>query len=183
MKIISCKLTPTVGIHQILQNQSEVVYNKSLMTATGHALVATLIAAKFHNPYIALPLSFVSHFVCDAIPHWDEGTHWREKSRKDLLYESVFDVSLSIVVSMLSYSFLFHQQNYIFLLVNVFLSQLPDYITAPYLIFRNLGPFTTIARTSYELQHRLNRRLDKPMGIITTAATVIGVYLVLFRIF
>lgn len=145
--------------------------------------MATLIAAKFQNPAIALPLSLASHFVCDMIPHWDEGTHWKEKTRKTLFYETVFDTALSIAASMLLYNVVFGRQDYLFLLINVFLSQLPDYFTAPYLIFKNLGPFTKIARYSYIIQHKLNNRLDKPWGMATTAATIIGLYIILFKIF
>jgi hypothetical protein len=40
------------------------------MTATNHALTGTLIGLLIDKPYLALPLAFLSHFICDAIPHY-----------------------------------------------------------------------------------------------------------------
>ncbi len=152
------------------------------MTATGHALIGALIAAKFHNPYLALPLSFASHFVCDVIPHWDTGTHRREKTRARLFYESAFDVAVSIISSFFLYHTLLSHNNYVFLYSCVFVSQLPDWLTAPYLM---LDPHSTLARCTkgfYKIQHKLNSRLDKPWGIVTQILTVTGTYILLFKI-
>jgi len=41
------------------------------MTAPNHALTGALIGLTVSNPVLALPLAFLSHFVCDAIPHYD----------------------------------------------------------------------------------------------------------------
>jgi len=40
------------------------------MTATNHVLTGALIATAVHNPWLALPAAFLSHFVVDAIPHF-----------------------------------------------------------------------------------------------------------------
>ena len=39
------------------------------MTATGHALTGALVATVVKQPLLAIPLAFLSHFVCDALPH------------------------------------------------------------------------------------------------------------------
>ncbi len=41
------------------------------MTATNHALTGALIGLVIGQPWVALPVSFLSHFICDAIPHFD----------------------------------------------------------------------------------------------------------------
>jgi hypothetical protein len=41
------------------------------MTAPNHALTGAFIGLTISNPVLALPLAFLSHFVCDAIPHYD----------------------------------------------------------------------------------------------------------------
>lgn len=41
------------------------------MTAPNHALTGALIGLTVANPVLALPLAFLSHLVCDAIPHYD----------------------------------------------------------------------------------------------------------------
>lgn len=39
------------------------------MTATSHAITGAAIALVIKEPILALPLAFLSHFVCDMIPH------------------------------------------------------------------------------------------------------------------
>lgn len=40
------------------------------MTATNHALTGAAIAAVIRQPLLAFPLAFMSHFLCDALPHF-----------------------------------------------------------------------------------------------------------------
>lgn len=40
------------------------------MTATNHALTGAFIGIAIGNPWIAIPAALLSHFVCDAIPHF-----------------------------------------------------------------------------------------------------------------
>lgn len=42
------------------------------MTATNHALTGAVIGLSVGNPLIALPAALLSHFVCDAIPHFSD---------------------------------------------------------------------------------------------------------------
>lgn len=39
------------------------------MTGTNHGMTGALIALLVKEPGLAIPLSFASHFACDAIPH------------------------------------------------------------------------------------------------------------------
>lgn len=39
------------------------------MTATNHVVTGALIATYMHNPWLAIPIAFASHFALDAIPH------------------------------------------------------------------------------------------------------------------
>jgi len=40
------------------------------MTATNHALTGAAIATLVRQPLLAIPLAFLSHFVCDSLPHF-----------------------------------------------------------------------------------------------------------------
>lgn len=40
------------------------------MTATNHALTGSLLGLIIGEPLLAIPAAFVSHFVCDALPHY-----------------------------------------------------------------------------------------------------------------
>lgn len=56
------------------------------MTATGHAIMGTALAAAIPNPYLGIPIAILSHIACDAFPHWDTGTNMpmnNPKSKKN----------------------------------------------------------------------------------------------------
>ncbi|OGM13733.1 hypothetical protein A3A76_02420 [Candidatus Woesebacteria bacterium RIFCSPLOWO2_01_FULL_39_23] len=41
------------------------------MLETPHVIVGAVIASKVGNPYLAIPLAFISHFVLEKVPHWN----------------------------------------------------------------------------------------------------------------
>ncbi len=41
------------------------------MTGLNHVATGALVAATFNKPLISIPAALLSHFVADAIPHWD----------------------------------------------------------------------------------------------------------------
>ncbi len=41
------------------------------MTGLNHAVTGAVVAAAINQPAVALPAAFLSHFVIDAIPHYD----------------------------------------------------------------------------------------------------------------
>lgn len=150
------------------------------MTATGHAAIAALIAARFGNPYIALPLSFASHIVCDILPHWDSGTHYRKKTKKRLFFEVVFDVVLSLIVAFIIYVYFLKQTDLVFLYLNVFWAQLLDWLSVPTIIFKRMRLPILVAIDNF--QSKIHNRLDKPWGIWTQVVAVVVLYVILFKI-
>jgi hypothetical protein len=71
------------------------------MTGINHALTGAVIAAAIDKPLIALPAAFLSHFVVDAIPHWNYKVP--QKLRKpiilfDLLGSALLVVALSVLL-------------------------------------------------------------------------------------
>lgn len=150
------------------------------MTATGHALIGALIAARFADPLIGLPLSFLSHFAGDVLPHWDSGTHEKKKSKKRLLYESALDVIISLIAAYILYTTVLSSNNIIYLYANVLAAQLPDYLYIPYFYWNiKKGVF----KWNFQLQLKLHNILDKPWGIITQIGAVVLLYTILFVVF
>jgi hypothetical protein len=58
------------------------------MTATNHALTGTAIGLIVGQPWLALPLALLSHYVCDALPHF--GLTEDESKKKKLLNSNLF---------------------------------------------------------------------------------------------
>lgn len=157
------------------------------MTATSHALIGTMIAARFSgDPVLAIGVSFASHFAADIIPHWDLGTHWRKKTKLRLQLESVVDVLIGFILSYVLYGLIlrneaaFVGENYPFVFLCIIAAQAPDWLMAPSLIFGKDFPGSDFM---YQVQHRLNTKLDKPWGIITQVVALIALFLILFVIF
>ena len=40
------------------------------MTGTNHGMTGAVIALVVKEPFLAIPLSYASHYACDAIPHY-----------------------------------------------------------------------------------------------------------------
>lgn len=141
------------------------------MTATAHAVLGTVIAAKVGNPLLAIPLALISHFAADAIPHWDTGIGWRKKTKQRFLVESATDVVIGYLISFFLLVLLFPETNlwYTFLIITV--SQLPDWLMAPYLFLKSNFP---LFKYAYTIQHRLNQTLNNPWGIINQVAVLLG---------
>jgi hypothetical protein len=82
------------------------------MFLTAHTSAAILIAAKIHNPILAIILGFLSHFVLDAIPH-GEGDFFSDpkktKKQQLLLLAKVAILDL-LLASIFLASFLYISQ-------------------------------------------------------------------------
>lgn len=142
------------------------------MTATSHALIGTVIAAKVGNPALAIPLALASHVAADLIPHWDTATNRDQKSRRRLFIDSCFDGILAILLSYSIIKLLFPETSYLYTIMIMFFATLPDWLHAPYTFLR-IKQF----KWAYDFGHKTNKTLDKPWGVITQIATVATVIL------
>jgi len=149
------------------------------MTATGHAVIGTIIAAKIGNPALAIPLAVLSHIAADAFPHWDPGTNRDKKSHNRFVFEGFADVFFSILVTILIVFFLFPGTSLIYAFIIVFAAQGFDWLSMPYLFFKIKNP--PIFYYTYKLQKMFDNRLDKPWGIIGQIGVLI-VLVVLFKL-
>jgi hypothetical protein len=62
------------------------------MTGTNHGMTGAVIALLVKEPVVAIPLSFMSHFVCDAIPHF--GVNDKPGEPDDELFSKKFNIIL-----------------------------------------------------------------------------------------
>ncbi len=142
------------------------------MTATGHAIIGTVIAAKLQNPALAIPVAIASHFLADAFPHWDTGYHRAHKSKLKFFLETFLDVLVSFTLSFAIMVLLFPKTNIWYGFFIVVMAQLPDWLTAPYLFFdMKFFPFNYI----YKIQKLFDHRLGMPWGVINQVAILTAV--------
>jgi hypothetical protein len=151
------------------------------MTATAHAIVGTLLAARFTDPVAALPLALGSHYLTDMVPHWDSGTNRKQKSEKGFIIEAIIDGIVAIIVSFLIYYYVFGLTNFFYLYLVVGFSVLPDVVTMfTRFIFKKKNP---LWNWNNRLQSKLNQKLQLPWGILTQIVVIGAIYILLFRIF
>ena len=137
------------------------------MTATGHAVIGTIIAAKIGNPYLAVPIAFFSHIAADLFPHWDTATNIKTKGKKRVIVETLFDIAIGFFISYLIMVFLFPKTNPIYMFFIILVSQSLDWFTAPYYFLQiKIPPFTW----AYNFQKLFDNRLQAPWGIINQIA-------------
>jgi len=139
------------------------------MTATAHAVIGTVIAAKVGNPALAIPLAVASHIAADAFPHLDVATHRSDLSWRGLITRSVIDVLLGFILSFLILYFLFPQTDYVYAFVIIIASQSFDWLTAPWYFFH-----IKIFKPFYKFQKSFQNEIDVPWGIIGQVAAVSG---------
>lgn len=133
------------------------------MTATSHAIIGTLIAAKFGNPYLAIPIAMVSHVAADIFPHWDSGTHEDTKSNKRIFNEAIVDVFAGFTLSYALIYLLFPQTSIVYAFIMIIAAQWLDWAVTPYYFFHwKSQPFKWI----YDFSYMTNSKLEKPWGII-----------------
>ena len=146
------------------------------MTATGHAIIGTVIAAKIGNPVLAVPIAFASHIAADAFPHWDEGTNGK-KSKERIIVEAVFDVLIGFAIYYLLVFFLFPKTDIVYVFLMILVAQSLDWVTAPYYLFgiKLFKPF-------YTFQKLFDNEMKAPWGIINQVA-ILALLVILAKVF
>lgn len=96
------------------------------MTATNHALTGAAIGLLIGEPLIAVPAAIVSHFVCDALPHYgrvgpDSETIGSKKFRNYLLSDAALCFILVLALAIIQ------PQNWLLAAVCAFLAAAPDF--------------------------------------------------------
>lgn len=143
------------------------------MTATAHALIGGAIAASVPNPALGIGLAAISHPIVDMIPHWDFGWGWKKKTKLLLFVQSSLDLVFGVVLTFLLFG---KTTNNLYLFLAIFMSESWDLLQAPYWLLNwKFPPFSYF----YHFGHDINGKAKLPWGILTQAATVTGLVLVL----
>lgn len=134
------------------------------MTATGHAVIGAIIAAKVGNPTLSIPLAIGSHILSDAIPHWDVATNSGKKTKKALIYDAAFDVVFGFFMAFMILGIFFPATDPFYAVAIILLAQSFDWLTVPYYFFRIKKPpfFFWV----YKFQKLFDRKLGLPWGVI-----------------
>lgn len=110
------------------------------MLSISHAVTGAFIAVKVGNPYLAIPLILASHYLEDAVPHWDAGTGMSsgKKTRLQAIKHGIIDLIFAAVIVLVYYpSTLSHLSPMTYDLTSLapiwgaFFGLLPDFLESP----------------------------------------------------
>ncbi len=111
------------------------------MLETPHVAVGAAIAVKVGNPYLALPLALLSHFILDRVPHWNPHFYTEMKkygkpskaSTTLAIVDSVAALGLGLAVAA---GALPDTMKFGIIVAACFLSVLPDQVKTPFFFLK-----------------------------------------------
>lgn len=109
------------------------------MLSISHAAAGAALAVAIPNPAVSIPLIFASHYLLDAVAHWDAGTGLSsgKKSIKSAILHEIPDLLLAAILVLVIFplpsydpSSLLHawKQPQVW---GAFLALVPDFLEAP----------------------------------------------------
>lgn len=103
------------------------------MTGFNHTLVGASIGLAIKQPVLIAPIAFISHIICDSLPHFADNKRFRPFG-KNFIALLIFDAILCFTILGLSMYFL---PSYWWpLIVGMFFATLPDFLWIPYYYFK-----------------------------------------------
>ncbi len=130
------------------------------MLELAHALTGGVIAYKIGNPFLALPLSFLSHFAIDLLPHWNPHIAEEKKKYGHISHKSIIIIAVDCLIGLslglfLAFKVLPNTGRSVVILLGCLLGILPDLAEAPF-FFANLKNKHIKKLMEFQGNHQVN---------------------------
>jgi hypothetical protein len=150
------------------------MYHGFTVLETPHVIVASAIAYKIGNPYLAIPLSFASHFVLETVPHWNPHIMTEMKKFGEVTRKSKMIILADVILAFISGFYLASKVlpdiNHFWLMIFAsFFGVLPDLMEAPYFFLKMRNKFL---EWWIKGQKALQSDTGPVTGILTQAVTI-----------
>jgi len=162
------------------------------MILASHIIVSGILGSRIQNYFLAAIIGLVSHYILDAIPHWDYlpefETEARTKNnfiRTKKFWENISKVALDILFGFgaLLIFVIFNQNTDIIpLIISAIFSILPDAVQLLYWMteWKIIKWNTKLQEFAHSLAHKkINPGIKS--GIIAQIATIGIVFLIMYR--
>lgn len=138
------------------------------MLETPHVALGTAIAVRVGNPLLAIPLSFISHFALEPLPHWNPHTYTEMRTQGRLSQKTVAIIWVDALTALSLGTYIAARQlpnlsKAAIVLLCSFASILPDLIEAPYYF---LGVKSKYIDTLIKFQRRIQFDVPPLPGLI-----------------
>lgn len=148
------------------------------MTAVNHALTGTALGLVIGQPAVALPLAFLSHYVLDALPHFESGQREKAYSKKwfhnYLWAEFIFCVLLVGVLAITQPAF------WLLAAVCAFVATAPDLMSIRRFILQKDGK--TYKPGRYVRFASKIQWFERPIGIVVEVAWALAMLAIIVPI-
>jgi len=146
-----------------------------------HAVIGATIAAKVGNPFFALPLAFLAHFLLDILPHWNPHIFTEMQSTGKVSKKSVTIIVVDALLALIAGLFMAFQfwpdiNRVIIILLGAFVGVLPDLIEAPYFFLHSKNEFLL---KLIKFQGKFQWKTSPFVGILTQIIVLLLCWLVL----
>lgn len=139
------------------------------MLSTPHILVGAAIVKAIPNPYISLPLAFLSHFLFDFIPHWDFKIALKPKPLLSAFADYTIGLTLLYVISA-------DQLNQPLLILGGILATVPDFMMGSVRVLHwqifNLPPLNHLNNFHMDIQNRVNVFWGSIFSVLTALISI-----------
>jgi len=137
------------------------------MTATSHALTGAMIATLVRQPLLAIPLAFLSHFVCDALPHFGVDMKFGDKTmRRWLLIDGSFVLSFAALLLLIGV------RDPVLLAICGFTAISPDLVW----FVNGLRKLPQSSERAFSKFHRAIQKYEFKLGIFVDIAWSLGIF-------
>ncbi len=145
------------------------------MTATNHALTGSIIGLAVGQPLIALPAAFLSHFICDALPHYGSADPERTLKTRGFRNYLITDASLCfMLVLILAFT---RPEDWLLAAFCAFLAASPDFFWInKYVTTRAGKPWRPNLFSRFALGIQWFQR---PIGAVVEVAWFVGAVIIL----
>jgi len=107
------------------------------MLETPHVIVGAAIATKIPNPWISIPLVFLSHLAIETVPHWNPHLNTEMAKHGHVTKKSTVIVAVDATIALISGLVIANQvmpnvNHAITIIACCFVAALPDFVEGPY---------------------------------------------------
>jgi hypothetical protein len=156
---------------------ASIINNKKFMLLSVHVLAGSTIALAIGNPVLSAPICFATHFILDALPHWNYPIPKKHTHSLKVYYKYFGpDLILTVVVEILL--LIKFKQFWYLIIWGSFWAILPDYLT----LYKYKKPYKTLLKAYFTFHDKLQFEVDKASGIAIQSLTVGVLLLILVAI-
>lgn len=152
------------------------------MLETPHVALGIAIATKIPNPYISIPLSFLSHFLLERVPHWNPHLNIETQKFGKPTKKSTIIVIIDVTISLILGFFIAYRAPTIKQFMNIilcsFFSVLPDIIEGPYFF---MGIRNKFLENWIKFQKSLQVDTKIIPGLLTQLVVLVSTFFWIFK--